>query len=285
MNDPYTLSVLTEDKHQFSATLYPTVDPCAPVLIFFSALGTPEKVYRHFGKAMAMHGVQVCTPDWRGIGSSSVRASRKNDFGYRHLVEFDMASLIQCIRQRFPVAPIWIGGHSLGGQLAILAAAAQPNELSGVVMIASGSVHLDCYQGQLRFGVQVLSSLSGVVGRLCGYFPGSRIGFGGREATGLMHDWSHVAKTGAYCPAGSIVPYEQLMSTLCLPVLSLTFENDAWSPTTAAVALLNKLAMAQTVHWNWRAADTGGVALDHYSWIKKPSLVVPSVAAYIGNSG
>lgn len=112
------------DQHRFDATIYPPADAAAPVLIFFSALGTPAKVYRHLGRALSQAGVQVCAPDWRGIGSSSVRAARASDFGYRHLVELDMAAAIAGVRQRFPQAAIWLSGHSLSGQLALLAAAA-----------------------------------------------------------------------------------------------------------------------------------------------------------------
>jgi predicted alpha/beta hydrolase len=104
--------------------------------------------------------------------------------------------------QRLPQAPIWLGGHSLGGQMALASAAGNPDPVSGVVMIASGSVHLPCYQGKLRWGVRILATLSSLTGPVLGYFPGARVGFGGREAAGLMRDWSHVARTGEYRPAG-----------------------------------------------------------------------------------
>ena len=91
MSEKITLTAA--DQHQFAATVYPASTPGAPVLVFFSALGTPAKVYRHVGQAMAQQGVHFCAPDWRGIDSSSVRASRALDFGYRHLVELDMAAM------------------------------------------------------------------------------------------------------------------------------------------------------------------------------------------------
>ena len=91
----------------------PASTPGAPVLVFFSALGTPAKVYRHVGQAMAQQGVHFCAPDWRGIDSSSVRASRALDFGYRHLVELDMAAVVAVMHRRFPDSPVWVGGHSV----------------------------------------------------------------------------------------------------------------------------------------------------------------------------
>lgn len=285
MTNPHSLTITTGDQHRFEATFYPTLNSGAPVLIFLSALGTPAKVYRHLGTAMAHQGVQLCAPDWRGIGSSSVRAGRGSDFGYQHLVEVDIPALVATLRQRYPAAPLWIGGHSLGGQLALLSAAANPSDLAGVILIASGSVHTSSYTRKLRWGVRFLTIVSGLVGAVVGYFPGSRLGFGGREAAGLMRDWSHVARTGEYRLRGSHVDYEQALGHLMLPVLAVTFAADTWAPAAATQLLLQKIAKRKPIHWHWDAAQTQGVALDHYAWIKRPDLVVPAVARYIHAAG
>ena len=281
MANPQTLTITTTDGHRFDATLYPVDDPRAPVLIFLSALGTPARVYARLGREMIAHGVQLCAPDWRGIGSSSVRAGRTSDFGYRHLIEFDLAALIEAVRQRRPQAPIWLGGHSLGGQMALLRAAAEPQGIAGVVMIAAGSVHLPAYSWKLRFGVGSLALLSSLVGPVLGYFPGGRVGFGGREAAGLMRDWSRVAITGHYRPDGSAINYESALRSLTLPVLALTFTADHWSPAPTAQALLRKLPADTGVHWHWDPAQTKGIAVDHYLWLKQPDLVAPAVAQHI----
>ncbi len=281
MMEVQKLTLTTADDHRFEAAYFPTDDPLAPILLFLSALGTPARVYGRFGREMVLNGVQVCTPDWRGIASSSVRAGRRSDFGYRHLLEFDLTSLIEAVRQRFPNSPLWLGGHSLGGQLALLKAAAIPQGISGVVLVASGSVHLAAYQGKLHAAIRCLAYLSGWVGAAIGYFPGARVGFGGREAAGLMRDWSEVARTGQYRPAESKINYEQCLRSLEIPVLALTFEADAWSPASAAQALLKKLSAQSPLHWHWATADTGGTPVDHYSWLKQPSLVAPALAQFM----
>ena len=94
MAETQTLTINTSDGHRFNATLYPTDDPGAPVLLLQAALGTPSRVYGRLGREMVKHGVQLCAPDWRGIGSSSVQAGRASDFGYRHLIELDLPALI-----------------------------------------------------------------------------------------------------------------------------------------------------------------------------------------------
>ncbi len=281
MTDTHTLTITASDGHRFDATLYPTADASAPVLIFLAALGTPAHVYGRLGREMIQHGVQLCAADWRGIGSSSIRAGRASDFGYRHLIEFDLAALIETVRQRLPKAPIWLGGHSLGGQLSLLRAAAQPDGIAGVVMVASGSVHLPAYSWKLRLGVGSLAFMSSLIGPVLGYFPGGRVGFGGREAAGLMRDWSRVAVSGRYRPDGSNIDYERALRSLTLPVLALTFTGDHWSPAATAQALLRKLPPGTPVHWHWDPTHTAGVVIDHYIWLKQPALVAPAVAKHI----
>ena len=52
MSEKITLTAA--DQHQFAATVYPASTPGAPVLVFFSALGTPAKVYRHGAAGRAL---------------------------------------------------------------------------------------------------------------------------------------------------------------------------------------------------------------------------------------
>ena len=279
MSEKITLTAA--DQHQFAATVYPASTPGAPVLVFFSALGTPAKVYRHVGQAMAQQGVHFCAPDWRGIDSSSVRASRALDFGYRHLVELDMAAVVAVMHRRFPDSPVWVGGHSMGGQLALLYAATHPEQVVGVVLIASGSVHMPAYPPTMRLGIAAVVAMSRVATGLLGYFPGDRMGFGGREAAGVMRDWAHVARTGRYQPQGSAVDYECALAQLERPVLAINFTADSWSPAPAAKALLDKLPSQGGEHWRWNVQDTENIALDHFSWTKQAHLIAPALARYL----
>lgn len=281
MEDAKLLTITAADGHSFGASIYAADAPTAPVLVFMSALGTPSRVYGRFAREMAAQGVTLCAPDWRGIDSSSIRAGRRSDFGYRHLLELDLAALVAQLHTRFLDAPIWLGGHSLGGQLALLGATNPVHPIAGVVLIASCSVHAINYKPKLRWGIRFLTMISRLTGFTLGYFPGARLGFGGREAAGLMRDWSHVARTGDFSPEGSALDYEQGMRQLTLPVLALSFEADSWAPSRAVREMLGKLRAAEPEHLYWGQADTQGLALDHFSWLKQPTLVAPSIARFI----
>ena len=64
-------------------------------------------------------------------------------------------------------------------------------------------------------------------------------------------------------------------------VLAINFAADTWAPARAGKDLLNKLQTPSAVQWCWSAADSNGVALDHFSWLKQPELVAPKVAQFM----
>ena len=268
--------------------LYPaiTVTPAtAPLVVFLPALGTLSRFYGRFAQAMAAAGIAVCTPDWRGMGSSSIRASRHHPFGYRELIELDAQATLMALAEHCPTSPLWLGGHSLGGQVAALVAATHREQVHGFLAIASGTVYAPCYSVRLRAGIRALSTLIACSRPLIGHFPGRRVGFGGRESHGVMHDWLHTARHGTYAPHGSSVDYESLLRRFDRPALALNFSGDSWAPAAIGRMLLDKMPLSRSELWHWTSADSGGQILDHFSWARQPELVAPRVAAWLQQNG
>lgn len=273
--------VCADDGHRFQATLYRAADESAPLLIFMAAMGTRARYYGNFGAAMAEQGLNFASFDWRGIDSSSLRASRRTNFGYRELLEQDLPAVIATLSQRLPQAPLWIGGHSLGGQLSALYAGIDPDSVRGLVLIACGSVYFRAWQGWRALALLGFTQSTVLVSAAVGHFPGPRFRFGGIEARGVMSDWAGVARAGRYCIRGSRHDYEAAMALLQKPVFALSFQGDRLAPKESMRRLLDKLPQCRRTHLQWGAADTGGVALDHFSWAKRSELVAPAVAAWV----
>jgi predicted alpha/beta hydrolase len=280
-----SLTLTADDGHRYGVTHYISAAPDAPALLFWPAMGTRARYYSAFAEAIAQQGVQVYVADWRGVDSSSLRASRAINFGYRHLLELDMPALVAAARARHPRAPLWLGGHSLGGQLGALYAAAHPQDIAGLALIASGSVYHRGWRGIGGAGILAMTQSTVVVSSLLGHFPGSRLGFGGREARGVMRDWARVARNGRYRVRGSAHDYEALLPQLNIPVLALGFKHDDFAPRRATDYLLEKMPACARTHWRWGEAEMPGAKLDHFSWARQPQLIAPRVAAWIKQSG
>lgn len=271
----------TQDGHRFGATLHAAASPSAPLLIFMPAMGTRARYYGGIGAAMAEAGVSFASFDWRGSDTSSLRASRRTDFGYRHLVEEDIRAAVAALRVKLPQAPVWIGGHSLGGQLSALYASREPALIRGIVIIAAGTVHFSAWAPAGAMRILALTQSAVAISTLVGHFPGRRIGFAAREARGVIRDWAATARSGRYRVHGSAQDYESSMATLEKPVLALGFQADTLAPAKATDALLDKLPRCRRTHLRWSAAESGGVALDHFSWAKRPDLIVPTVSNWV----
>lgn len=276
-----SFEVSAQDGHRFGLTLHTAADAHAPLLLFLPAMGTRARFYNSFGAAMAEAGVSFASCDWRGMESSSLRASHRTDFGYRHLVEEDIPAAVAELGRRLPKAPLWVGGHSLGGQLSALYAGREPATVTGIVVVAAGTVHFSAWARVGALRILALTQSATFISRLVGHFPGRRIGFAGREARGVIGDWAATARSGRYRVRGSAHDYERAMARLEKPVLALGFRADTLAPAKATDGLLAKLPRCRRTHLRWDEGQSGGVTLDHFSWAKRPDLVVPTISAWV----
>lgn len=189
------LPVVAADGARFEVLLQRPAGETKRLLYWLPALGVAAKHYVPLAQALAEQGVAVAIHEWRGIGSSDRRASRHADWGYRQLLEDDLPAGIAAVRASLPPMRLYLGGHSLGGQIASLYASLHPQDVAGLLAVASGAPYWRQYpQGRLLWCAYALAPW---LARLVGHLPGRRIGFGGNEARQLIDDWARTGRTGA----------------------------------------------------------------------------------------
>ncbi len=248
----------------------------APVLVCMPAMGAAARFYEPLAEPIVREGWRFVTADLRGIGSSAVRVKRGVGFGYREMVESDWPAVVQKTKEMFPGAPVYLLGHSLGGQLSALYLAENPGAVAGLILVAAPSVHWRGWDTPLNAGVLAGTQAACAVSALLGYFPGRKLGFGGTEARGVIRDWARQARTGRYEPRGASVDYERLLAELEAPILAFSFEDDFLSPPRAVGNLLAKMRKARVTH-----VTLTGAALDHFQWVKKPEALVEKVREWL----
>ncbi|MCH9687878.1 MAG: alpha/beta fold hydrolase [Deltaproteobacteria bacterium] len=249
------------------------------VMLFHAGLGVAAGYYRPFAEALAAKGHAVAVMDPRGVGSSSVRPSRGVDFGYHELVALEIPAAWAVLRERFDGVPAVMGGHSLGAQLTVLAGPVLPPWVSGVVLVAAGSLFHRNWSGLARWRVLVAGSVFPTLGRVFGRFPGKAVGFGGWEARTLMRDWGHCARTGRYRLHGSDRDWEAEASTQTRPVLTITMATDDWAPPVAMRHLVDKMPRAPVDRHHVQLDDGRGMA--HFRWARDPERVVAVVDPWL----
>jgi len=253
------------------------------VIYWLPALGVPAKHYLPLAEAFAAHGIAVALHEWRGIGSSDRRASRACDWSYRELLEADMAAGVLEAKTRWPKAKLWMGGHSLGGQLACLFASLHPRDVAGITLIASGAPYWRCFPG--RAWIRCAYSLASPLARWVGHLPGRRIGFGGNEARGVIADWSYSGLTGRYRAKDMTVDFERQLAELDVPLLALRLRDDWLVPPASLDWLLDKMPRAPRRMDVVSPERLAGQRADHFTWMTLPDPLAEQLAEWIRHVG
>jgi predicted alpha/beta hydrolase len=246
------------------------------VLVWLPALGVPARNYEAFARALAEHGVAVVVHEWRGFGSSSMRASRECDWGYRDLLHTDIPATREAASRLFAGLPSVLGGHSLGGQLATCSLAIAPGSAQALWLVASGAPYFRAFPWAYRAWLPLAYRLLAALARAFGALPGRRIGFGGQEARSVIRDWSRTALTGVYAAPG-IGDLEPRLRRVDVPVRAVLLSQDWLAPAGSLDFLLGKLAStSRSVHV--LAATQLGARADHFRWMRTPGAVAAALA-------
>lgn len=243
-------------------------------LLFLPALGVPARKYDAFALALAARGFAVALHEWRGIASSSVRASRRRDWGYAELLGLDLPATLAALD---PALPWSFGGHSLGGQFAAMAAAIEPARCAGLVLAATGVPDRRTFAGTRRLGIGAFARALSPLTRLVGHYPGERLGFAGREAGGLMRDWAATVLSGRYLAYGGDEPLDAKLGRLRQPTLALHFSHDWFVPEASLQGLIEKLGDGPRRLERFDDARLGARA-DHFRWMRSPDAVAGAIA-------
>ena len=252
-------------------------------ILLLPALGVWASYYKGFATALAEQGYTVVTADWRGNGLSPVRASRVSNWGYETLIR-DTEAVLRYIKTNYSDKETILLGHSLGGQLGSLLTAQLPDMIKGICLIASCNVHYVGWKGNLRFLLKSVGYLTPIIGNTFGYFPGKTLGFGGKEARGVMSDWAFSLLKGQYIPKDQSFDYEQAIGETIRPILAISIDKDHLAPRKAVENLYKKLHISSPVeHRHIGTQETEIQKLDHFTWAKHPEHFVPIIHQWISN--
>lgn len=269
--------VRASDGHQLELLVEVPENPRA-VLLFTCAMGVDASYYAPFAEALSAEGILLAMCDLRGHGTSSLRPRRGVDFGYRECVELDVPAAVDLVKERTDGLSLYVGGHSLGGQLMVLHVAAARPDISGMVLVACAIPYYRNWQGRNRVIIRTLATLFPAVGFVLGYVPGNRLGFGGIEARTLMRDWAHNAKTARYELIGSEVDYEAALRTLEVDLFTANIDGDEMAPANAVEFMFEKVPGARGSRVEAKLSEQKPP--EHMRWARDPNDVVRAISTW-----
>lgn len=270
------IPLVATDGHRFQL-LARIPDPVERAMLWLPALGVAARHYLPLADALAPRGIAVFVHEWRGNGSSSLRAGRDCDWGYRELLQGDVPASQAAIAETLPRTARIVGGHSLGGQLACCRLALDPDAAQALWLVASGAPYWRAFPPPLRWGLPLAYRFLPWLADACGALPGQRIGFGGNEARDLIRDWARSALSGRYAAAGLDHDLEARMVDIEVPVRAAVMRDDWLAPESSLRFLLSKLPRSPLQAATFDAGMLGTRA-DHFAWMREPRAVATFLA-------
>jgi len=279
------LDVRAADGATSQLLLVRAAEPKAPLVVIVPALGMHAGYYDRFAQQLAQRGVHAAALELRGNGTSNLRASRKVDFGYGHFLELDLPAGLEAARRALPEAPLFLLGHSLGGQLVTAYSGLHPEAgHRGLIFVASGIPYYRTWPIPQRTILWMVSYAFPWLAKAVGHFPGRHIGFATREARTVMRDWAEMLRSGHYRLRNWKGPdIEEAVRQVELPVLCITLEGDIFVPRHVAEHMLAKMPRARVKRWHWNPEATGEPPTHHVRWPRRAEAVAERIVKWLND--
>jgi predicted alpha/beta hydrolase len=268
-----------EDGTVVPVQVYHAEGKARATFLMLPALGIAAKFYRRLAEGLAAADIDVILFEQRGHGESPYRAARGQRFGYTDFLETDIRTALDFARGLAGDRPLYMGGHSLGGHLSSITAGRDGEDIKGVIHLACGFPYTRLYSRKAASKISTLCLLIPVMTFLFGYFPGNRLGFGGREYARLMRDWRDWALHGTY-DYGHVTGVEDEIAAYRGRVLSIAFEKDFFASDLAVEYSHSRFRSADVTTMKLGEAEQGEY-LGHFDWARKPDGAVAAIADWI----
>lgn len=257
-----------------------------PHVLFVPAMGTAVRFYEPFLSRLLgqRRAAAVSTLELPGQGSHPLRARRGDDYGYREVVEQMLPDAVERIARDDPARPIVLVGHSLGGQMSVLACATLPRPVERIVLIAAGTAHWRAWPRPQRLRAAATVHAVAAAAALLPWYPGQRLGFGGDQSRRFMRDWSYNARCGGYRLSGSALSTRELerrLGAAAARVHLVSIAGDGVAPAGAGAELLALLPRAEISRETVNGLGTDSPWRRHFSWARHATDLDAAVAAQL----
>ena len=252
------------DGFELAGTVYAPSGTERGAVLISSATAVPRRFYRHFAAELARAGYTAVTYDYRGIGESrpaSLRgfAARTRDWGL-----LDMAGAVDWASARSASVPLFMVGHSVGGQVAGLIDNAKLIAGMATVSAQSGYWAVQGAEQKWLVGFHVHVTFP-LLTRLVGYMPWSWLGSAVDLPRGAALEWASWCRNPEYLRGDSTLPLQRF-AEFEAPVLAYSIDDDKWGTQPAVNAMMSAYPNLERRHIE--PADSGLESLGHFGYFR-----------------
>jgi predicted alpha/beta hydrolase len=212
------------DGHPLAITRFTPAGEAWGTVLIAGAMGVRQDFYAPLASWLASQGLHALTFDYRGMGWSRSGGLRGFQTDISKWIEQDADAML---REAAGVArgkPLFLLGHSLGGQIFAVLPGAE--RVAACVTVTAGSGYYrfnDRMPAQVRFfwfgAVPILTALFG-------YFPGKPLKMVGDLPGGVARQWRRWCVHPEYLLAEG-PSWREAFQRVRAPILAWSFEDDA----------------------------------------------------------
>lgn len=258
--------LICEDGVSLRASLWTVPgDAAHAVVVVAPALGVPHGFYARHASYLNTRGFDVLSFDYRGVAGSGAELD-VDDIELAHWGTRDLEAALQAARVQARGRAVLLVGHSIGGQIAGLAAASET--LAGLVLVAASAPHPSRYRLRDRLGIELMwRVLVPLFGRGRS-FPARRLGFASIDLPGsIMRRWRQWGLSRDYLFDARHGLDVRRYARLRQPLLAYSFTDDSYASRAAVEALLQQYSTARIDHRH--VAPASGRSLGHFGYFRE----------------
>lgn len=238
-------------------------------VVIAGALGVPRQFYARLGSFLAAAGYPALRFDYRGSGDSVLAPGQSRSARLDQWGSLDLDTAIGSLREAYPDLPLFLLGHSCGGQLAGLAR--RSTQLAGMIFVAASLPQRRYWPPFARLAL--LGLWRGLIPLLAlgrARFPARAVGLGSANLpAGVVKQWARLASTEGYLFSPSAGLDTTGYGELQLPILSLHAADDRMAPAEAVKALDARYHACTVQQFQLQPPEHGGRPIGHMGYFRK----------------
>ncbi|UBM26105.1 alpha/beta fold hydrolase [Pseudomonas sp. p1(2021b)] len=239
-------------------------DAQRPLVIINAATSVRCRYYARFADYLFAQGFDVLTYDYRGIGESRPASLRGFQASWSDWGRLDFEAMLHLAAETFPGQPVDVVGHSFGGCAVGLAPSG--SRLRRVVMVGAQFAYWRDYAADQRWRLLGKWHLvMPLLTRLCGYFPGKRLGWMEDTPAGVVHDWTTRTPRYEHRPSGRALA-ELPFARVRAATLAISLTDDPFGTVAATERLLGYLQGAERRHLRLAPGDISAGEIGHFAF-------------------
>jgi len=226
------------DGFDLVATVFePKSDP-KYITVISAAMATPRRLYEVYARYLSRAGHFVVTYDYRGTGDSRPKSLKGFQARMRDWVEYDMTGVIAWAHSQFNACPLFLLGHSFGGQAAGLLE--DTTDVSAMVTVSSQSGYWGLHPGNEKYRVWLYAHIGfWLLSNLYGYLPWSRFVRGEDIPKQAALEWARWSRSPDYICGDQTLESRRNFPRFTVPILAYSFSDDVWGSKRSVDAMMS----------------------------------------------